>query len=134
MEQIMYLLLDLSERDVIHTALFDEKIINHDQVSGRNRELLFVVEQFLLKEKLKSDDVKGIMVVVGAGGFTNTRIAIVLANTYAYTKKIPLLSITKDQVPQVQTLIPDLLNQPIGQYIAATYSAAPNITEPKNVL
>jgi tRNA A37 threonylcarbamoyladenosine modification protein TsaB len=130
----MYLLLDLSERDSIHIALFNESIIEPEQVSGRNRELLSVVENFLSQKKLTKNDVKGIMVVVGAGGFTNTRIAIVVANTFAYSEKVSLLVITKDQVPKIQELIGELLQQPIGQYLSATYSAAPNITAPKSTL
>jgi tRNA A37 threonylcarbamoyladenosine modification protein TsaB len=35
------------------------------------------------------------MVVVGAGNFTNTRIACVVANTFAYDLQIPLLAIQK---------------------------------------
>ncbi len=130
----MFLLLDLSERDLIHLALFAPESIVHTNIPGRNRELLTVLEQFLAGQKLDKKDVKGIMAVVGAGGFTNTRIAIVVANTFAYSEKVPLLAITKDQVPKIQELIGELLRQPIGQYISATYSAAPNITAPKNTL
>ena len=67
------------------------------------------------------------MVVVGAGSFTSTRIACVVANTFAYVKQIPLLAISVEQVDEVQELVPELLKQKKGNYISATYSGEPNI-------
>jgi tRNA A37 threonylcarbamoyladenosine modification protein TsaB len=123
----MYLLLDLSEKDAIHLALFDEKNITKKEVSGRNRELLLFVDEFLREEHVKKEDVAGIMVVVGTGGFTSTRLATTLANTFAYAQQIPVLAITKEQIDETQQLIPELLKQPKGQYISATYSGEANI-------
>ena len=126
-----YLLFDLSAKDVIHLALFNAERMVHTNVPGRNRELLNVLDNFLTEQKYKKTDVQGIMVVVGAGGFTNTRIATVAANTFAYVNQLPLLAIHSDQVEHVQSLIPELLNQSAGHYISATYSGAPNITVKK---
>lgn len=128
----MFLLLDLCARDQIHLALFNEVTITHTNVPGRNRELLSILDDFLRQEKLAKEDVKGIMVVVGAGGFTNTRIATVVANTFGYVQMIPLVAIAKDEPVSVQLLIPKLLEQSIGQYISPSYSAAPNITMQKS--
>ncbi|MEK7623771.1 MAG: hypothetical protein AAB408_03835 [Patescibacteria group bacterium] len=127
----MYLLFDLSQKDILHLALFNEATIIHTRVPGRNRELLAVLDDFLKNQKATKQEIKGIMVVVGTGGFTNTRIACVVANTWAYAQKIPLLAIMADQVENIQQLIPLLLSQPVGQYISATYSGVPNITIPK---
>lgn len=123
----MYLLIDLSEFDEISLSLFDEQNINSVQYSERNRELLASIDKFLLDSKLGVDDIGGIMLVVGSGSFTNTRISAVVANTFAYAKNIPLLAIKKEQVSEVQKLIPILLAQPVGQYVSATYSAPPHI-------
>lgn len=123
----MYLLLDLSVKDTIHLALFDESFIEHKKYSGMNRELLGCVEDFLNLQNVKKEEIAGIMVVVGAGSFTSTRIACVVANTFAYVLQIPLLAISADKIDKVQELIPELLKQPRGQYISATYSGEPNI-------
>lgn len=135
----MFLLIDTSEKDNIQLALFDQNIIEHQNYSVPNRELLVCIDNLFTSQKsIKSkvhkvsfDDLEGIMVVVGAGNFTNTRIACVVANTFAYDKQIPLLAIQKEETNKVQTLIPRLLEQVPGQYISATYSAEPNIGKKK---
>ncbi len=128
----MYLLLDLSVRDTIHLALFNEQVIEHKKYSGMNRELLGCIDDLLNNFPPKKGGkggvgIDGIMVVIGAGSFTSTRIACVVANTFAYVMQIPLLAISEDKIEKVQEFIPELLKQPKGQYISATYSGEPNI-------
>ncbi|MBT4120620.1 MAG: hypothetical protein HOA57_00830 [Candidatus Magasanikbacteria bacterium] len=127
----MYLLFDLSSRDIVHLALFDSGSIEHKKYSGMNRELLSSVDDFLKLQNIKKEDVGGIMVVVGAGSFTSTRIACVVANTFAYVLQVPLLAIGEDKIDSAQDLIPELLKQTKGQYISATYSGEPNIGKKK---
>ena len=123
----MYLLFNLSQKDLIHFAFFDAESIEYKTYPGQNRELLLCFDEFLLEKKLSKKDVQGIMVVVGSGGFTSTRIAVVVANAFAYVLGIPVLAITVDQIASVQQLIPTLRFQPKGQYISASYSAEANI-------
>lgn len=52
-----------------------------------------VVELFD-KAKMKVEDLNLIVVVVGPGSFTGTRIGVTIAKTIAYTKEIPIKSIT----------------------------------------
>lgn len=128
----MYLLLDLSAKDLIHLALFSESSIVHKEAARINRELLATLQDFLAEQKLDKAQVGGIMVVVGAGGFTSTRIATVVANVFASVLQIPLLAIQKDDVEHIQQLIPILLARPKGQYLSAAYSGEPNITSKKH--
>ncbi len=127
----MYALFDLSGKDIIHLALFDEQKIVHKEVQGRNRELLVLFADFLEEQHLTKTDVAGIMTVVGAGSFTSTRLGTTVANTFAFVQQIPLLTITVEQIKDVQSLIPTLLKQPKGQYVSATYSAEANIGKKK---
>ncbi|PLX26158.1 hypothetical protein C0581_05110 [Candidatus Parcubacteria bacterium] len=128
----MFLLIDMSELDQIHLALFDSEKRFDKTFEGRNRELLASIDTLTKNHGAWSmEQLEGVMVVVGAGSFTSTRIACVVANTFAYAKQISLLAISVDQVDQVQDLIPELLKQPKGQYISATYSAEPNIGKKK---
>lgn len=129
----MFILIDTSEKDNIVLALFDKDSIEYKNYSVPNRELLNCIDnEFrVLSSEFSVKDLEGIMVVVGAGSFTNTRIACVVANTFAYTKQIPLLAIEKEEVNKVQALIPKLLKQKPGHYISATYSAEPNIGKKK---
>jgi len=125
----MYLLIDLSEQNIIHLGLFDKDTLVEKNYEGQNRELLEAIASFFKKQKFKREKLGGIMVVVGAGGFTSTRIACVVANSFAFVLQIPLLAIQKGD--NVQELIPKLLKQPKGQYISATYSGEPNIGKSK---
>lgn len=127
----MYLLVDMSQRDLIHLALFDEEFFVEENYEGQNRELLECVEKLVHSSEFTVHSIKGIFVVVGVGSFTSTRIACVVANTFAYAMQIPLLAIKENEIENVQKLIPKLLKQPKGQYISATYSGEPNISQLK---
>ncbi len=133
---VMYLLIDPSENNKIQLALFNEKQIEHQYYSGRNREILSCINKLLnssspLNKGGAGGILTGIMVVTGAGSFTSTRVACVIANTFAYVKQISLLAIKKDEVEKVQKLIPKLLKQKKGHYLSATYSGEPNIGKSK---
>jgi len=125
----MYLFVDPSEKDQIHLALFDEDRFFEKKTEVSNRELLASIDAFFGEENINKKDLRGVMVVVGAGGFTSTRIAVTVVNTFGYVLQIPLLAITKDQSSNIQDLIPELNKQPKGQYISATYSAEPSISK-----
>ena len=127
----MYLLIDLSIRDDIHLSLFNNKKIIDKHYDGHNRELVCCIDNLLKINKLKKNEIRGIMTVVGKGGFTSTRIAAVVTNTLGYTLNIPTLAITEENIKKIQELIPVLLKQNNGQYISANYSGKPNITTPK---
>jgi len=126
-----YLLIDMSEKSDIHLVLFDEEKKVEKNFEGQNRELLLCIDNFFIENNVVKENIKGIMVVVGVGTFTSTRIACVVANSFAFVLQIPLLAIGTDDIVKVQDLIPSLLKQPKGQYISATYSGEPNIGKPK---
>ncbi|MFA7244597.1 MAG: hypothetical protein WC070_00240 [Candidatus Magasanikbacteria bacterium] len=121
----------MSENSNIHLALFDEKKFVEKKYEGQNRELLLCIDNLLTENDFEKENIKGIMIVVGTGSFTSTRIACVVANTFAFVLQIPLLAIGVEDISNVQSLIPKLLEQPKGQYISATYSGEPNIGESK---
>jgi tRNA A37 threonylcarbamoyladenosine modification protein TsaB len=123
----MFLLLDLSQKEKINLALFDENTMKKAKYDGMNRELLSSLDSFLSENNFDKKDLKGVMVVVGEGSFTNTRISCVVANTLGFTLGIPLLAIKKEQTKNLKKLIKTLVKEPVGQYISATYSAPPNI-------
>ncbi len=123
----MYLLIDLSEKDLIHLVWFGEEARVDKNYEGMNKDLLLSIDTFFCDLGVSKSGVHGIIVVVGTGGFTSTRLAVTVANTFGYVMQIPLLTINVDQVSIAQSLIPELLKQPAGQYISATYSGEPNI-------
>ncbi|KKQ27699.1 MAG: Peptidase M22 glycoprotease [Candidatus Magasanikbacteria bacterium GW2011_GWC2_37_14] len=141
----MYLLIDMSEQDKIHLAVFDKIQIEHKYYTGRNRKLLVCIDKLLKSSPLGKGGaarlparqgglLSGIMVAVGTGSFTSTRVACVVANTFAYTLQIPLLAIKKEEIVKVQKLIKKFEACPAkpggrrrGQYLSATYSGEPNL-------
>lgn len=135
----MFLLIDTSEYQQINLALFDSTQIVYKRFAGQNRELLNCIDKLFKQKGIRSKEkgvskIEGIMVVVGTGSFTSTRIACVVANTFAYALHIPLLAIKQDDIPRIQGLIPKLLKQKPGHYLSATYSAEPNITKTSKFL
>ncbi len=127
----MYLLLDLSVNDTIHVALFNESEVKDHHVAGINRDLLATVVDFLTQEGMSTKDVQGIATVVGAGGFTSTRIGAIIANVFGYSQKIPVLGIAAEEMTDLPAVATKLSAKATNQYVSASYSAEPNIGKKK---
>lgn len=127
----MYLLIDPSVKDQITLAFFDTQQCEKKIYQVMNREVLACIDLFLAEQGWKVKDIRGIMVVVGTGGFSSTRIAVTVANTFGYAFQIPLLAITEEQAKTPQAMLETLLRQKPGVYILPEYSGEPNITQKK---
>lgn len=123
----MYVAIDTSERDHIFFLLFDEKSKKEKKVEAKNRDILKELDLFLTEEGLNKKDVQGFAVVVGEGSFTSTRLAVTVANTFAFTGEIPVATISKDELEDVAGLTKTIQSRPKGEYISASYSAEPHI-------
>ena len=86
--------------------------------------LLYYFDKLLKNTKQKKEDLKGIAVLIGVGGFTSTRVATITANTLGFSLGIPVLAVNKVDVKNLEQRIKKVK---IGQYISATYSGEPNI-------
>lgn len=125
----MLLLLNPSQKNSISLALFDEARVAAKTCEGSNKEILFFIDELLKDQRVDKKDVQGIAVVVGAGTFTGTRLAVTIANTFGYALQIPLLAISEQEAEDPQALIPRLLSRPKGEYLSATYSGEPRVGE-----
>ena len=123
----MYLLINTSQRDSVDLTFFDEGNSFDKHVDAKNRDLLLVIDEFLNEKKLNKEDVQGIAVVVGEGGFTSTRISVTVANTFAYANKIPVVTVDLKEAEELEVLIEKIKNQDPGTSVSATYSGEPNI-------
>ncbi|HLC70139.1 MAG TPA: hypothetical protein VJH75_03815 [Patescibacteria group bacterium] len=99
----------------------EEKIINE---SG---DLLFALQSVLHKENLNLGDLQGLAVLVGAGKFTGTRVAVTVANTLAYALNIPVVGVGELK----ENTLERIKQQTSGIYVSATYSGEPNIGKKK---
>lgn len=86
--------------------------------------LLAAIVDLLEQKNLSVADLEGVAVVVGQGSFTSVRIAVTIANTLAFTNKIPVVGIMDVNFPELSQII---AATPVGQYISAQYSAPPLI-------
>ncbi|MBI2990139.1 MAG: hypothetical protein HYY51_03055 [Candidatus Magasanikbacteria bacterium] len=123
----MYALFDLSKQDLVHVTLFDSKSVIDAREQGKNKDLLFVLDCMLRKNGLNTSDIQGIMVFLGSGSFTSTRISALVANAFSYVKKIPVMGIGEGQAQMLQDLIEELRLKSAGVYVSASYSGEPNV-------
>ena len=126
----MYLIIDLSVDNTIQLALFSLSDRRETIVLARNTQLLFCIKKFLDEQGLSFSDLRGVAVVVGEGGFTSTRLSVVIGNMIAFTCGIPILAVTAVEAREKQRMIERLLEQPFQYYIIPTYSAAPRVMQP----
>lgn len=123
----MYLFIDPSEQDSIRLVLFSNTT-SHEQVfEVRNRELLEVVVVLLDREHITLADLQGIVVLVGEGRFSSTRIASVVANTLSYALRIPVVATTRGNEPTDATIETFFAASDTSYYITPTYSGEPHI-------
>ncbi len=99
--------------------------------------LLKSIEQILKANKVKNIDLTGIMAVTGPGPFTSLRITCTVANTLAYTLKIPVIGIMNkkgltDNDELVKLGLSKIYRAKGGKYISPFYNRNPNITIGKN--
>ncbi|MCF6276745.1 MAG: hypothetical protein L3J07_02755 [Candidatus Magasanikbacteria bacterium] len=124
----MYLLIDPSDRKKNKLVLFNEKKKEISTEYKRNTDgLPEAVDKFFKNNKIEKETLKGIMVVVGSGGFTSTRVATTVVNSFLYVLDIPGLAITKKQSLEPKKLIKKLKKQNKGDFIFASYSGKPSI-------
>jgi tRNA threonylcarbamoyl adenosine modification protein YeaZ len=95
--------------------------------------LLKSIELILKKNKINASDLAGIIAVSGPGAFTSLRITCVVANTLAYSLKIPVIGITNRQgltndEKLVKLGLSKITKAKAFKYISPFYDCEPNIT------
>jgi tRNA A37 threonylcarbamoyladenosine modification protein TsaB len=87
--------------------------------------LLVYVDETLSAWQVSVHDIRCLGVVMGAGKFTSTRLAVTFANTLAYALQIPVISLAKDFDREKAQAVADAAVA--GTYITPVYSAAPHL-------
>lgn len=86
--------------------------------------LLKGIKNVLEKKGKNLVDLNGLAVRVGKGRFTGTRIAVTVANTLAFSLKIPVMAIMEINL---NNIVSELQKVPVGQYAHAIYSGEPRL-------
>lgn len=91
--------------------------------------LLANIEKLLKKNKLKHQDLTGVIVFRGPGSFTGLRIGVAVANALAYSLGLPIAGATSDD--WLKKGLMALAKPHKGQWVVPEYGAEPNISQPK---
>ncbi len=91
--------------------------------------LLSKLSELLKSSKVQMKDLKGIIMHTGEGSFTGLRIGTSLANGLSYGLNIPIVSAGGED--WISKGLKTITTAKLGEYVIPSYSAEPNITEPK---
>ena len=130
----MYLIINTAKQNEILTAVYNGHKIFQERLKvefHESEKLLPMVDKVLKKSKVNLKDLKKILVIAGPGSFTSLRIGIAVANTLAFSLKIPVVSFKTDEFKGVKDLIKKAEKQRGGERAVPFYGQEPNITKPK---
>jgi len=126
----MYVLVNASVRGEITFLLLmqDGTTKEARTYSGQNKDVMTALVQFFSDTNISKDDVRGIGLVEGVGGFTSTRIATLVANAFSYVQQLSVIAISQAEFASpTQVLIERFTAQTPGALLHPTYSGEPNI-------
>jgi tRNA threonylcarbamoyladenosine biosynthesis protein TsaB len=130
----MILFINTADKEKITVGLikadfFCDKIVEKSQWQ-ESAKLLPMINHLLKKNKTAFEQLKGIIVVKGPGGFTSLRIGLITANTLGYALKIPVtgVKLNNNMIKQGIARIKKLKSFRI---VEPFYGKEPNITKPK---
>jgi tRNA threonylcarbamoyladenosine biosynthesis protein TsaB len=91
--------------------------------------ILEQISNILQRNGFDFQDVSGLIVYQGPGSFTGLRIGITVANTFAYSRQVPIVGA---QGPDwIQSGYSKIGKAEIGQYVMPEYGGEANITKPR---
>ena len=122
----MFIIIDNTEDNrITFSTWLNKKFVQKIFTVERNQELLVYLDKWLNGLKQVPTDIEAIGVVVGAGKFTGTRLAVTLANTLAFSLQIPVITLNKDYTQEkAYTVLGAAKN---GTYIMPIYSGEARI-------
>lgn len=139
----MILIIDTSD-DVSFTlalANVNGVLVYAKKINGQfiqAEKLLPELEKVLQKNKVKLENLSGVAVVKGPGGFTAIRIGVNTANTLAYALNIPVVGLLTKEFNNLNMLSKissaKLKKAKQNTMIRPFYGREPNITKSKKIL
>ncbi len=122
----MFLIIDnTEEKKIIFSFLLNNKFVQRTYETKENKGVLVCLEKLLSSLKLTLKDIKYLGVVVGAGRFTASRLAVTTVNTLAFSLKIPVVALPKnfDQTDALKLA----KSAVVGKYVMPAYSGEARI-------
>jgi tRNA A37 threonylcarbamoyladenosine modification protein TsaB len=121
----MYLCIDSSDiLKIVFIATLGGRLVR-ETYQGRSQDISSTLSVFISSVGAVPADIRGIAVVVGEGSFTGTRLASIIANTFAYVYGVRVVGISSSEVDRYVELIINSNSEEV--YMSPIYSAKPNI-------
>lgn len=94
---------------------------------------LKTMDSFFKKYQVAFHQIKRIVVVPGPGSFTASRVSVTIANTIAFAKRIPVVSVPNPNKYSLQGLFDRLKNETVQEsaFALPLYDRPPMITQAK---
>lgn len=112
-----------------------DKFYKKNIFAAKSDRLLSLIDKILKSGKVEPGAIGGIIVVTGPGSFTAVRQGVVLANTFSYILKIPVVGVRADEFKNDDALLKigyeKIKKVGVGGITLPFYGREPNITTPK---
>lgn len=122
----MILGIDTTDREKIYLALYDDKKERcfEFKTQDQSKDILLIIDSVLKKEKISLKNIAAILVNIGPGSYTGTRIGVTVANTLAWTLNIPVLGDNKKNFPRALAKLKHLQNPGFSNIVSPKYPLA----------
>jgi len=135
----MYLIINTIEDDQFSLALVNAKGVLIKTITQRGKyiqaEKILPAIDKLVRPKYKYQQLKGVVVSRGPGGFTSIRIGVITANTFSYALNIPVAGLKANQYKNLDDLakkgIALVKKSKNNKIVIPFYGREPNITKAK---
>lgn len=130
-----FLYINVEDKNNSFVALLNESglLDKHDVDTsvGLNEQLLILIDRLLVEKKITKEQISVIAVNNNSGTFSSLRAGIVTANALAYSLKIPVISIDKNQ--SLEEVVSACLLKVNSEFkpVFPVYDREPNISVPK---
>lgn len=119
----------------IFVALFDGEKMKKLKKRGHSDQVLAAVDRLLKKNKIKAEEIRGVVAVSGPGSFTAVRQGVVIANTLGYLFNTPVVGVKMSEFKTEDELLKigykKIGAAKRGSIILPFYGGEPHITKPK---
>ena len=130
----MFLFLSAQDIDSAEFGLLDAEghLFSFEKLAVPPEKYLSSMVEFLDRQAVSLDSLKGIVVVSGPGSFTATRLMVTIANTLAFTKQLPIVGVENSARQSGDELIRDFgliwIKQKADGFVMPIYDRPPHIT------
>lgn len=130
------MILFLSAQDIsfLEVGLLEEngRLFSFQKIESTPENFLFNLSNFLNNLQFSFEKIKKIVVVVGPGSFTSTRMIVTIANALSFSRSLPIIGVKNSDRKNGEELISlfgqDWSSEEAKNFTCPFYDRPPNIT------